>query len=111
MNYDPAQLYFVTIGWISSKKYKSEDQEFLNKILKRILARIDVLKGPQIVNLYYNLYGKALVSLDFATSKDDIILGKTDYMSDIESAINQKTDTLEFNDIVKVLATVKFQEK
>ena len=83
----------------------------MNTLLKRIIIQLDTLRPQQVANLYYTLYGKNLASLDFTATGQTVTGDGMSYMEDIEAAMTQKASEFDFEEIVKVLATIKFQQK
>ena len=98
-DFSPDHCHKVLIGWIQSGQFISDDQEFLNRLLSKVVESISELRSEQITKLYYNLYGKSLASLEFK------------YFPEIEQEIYNRSEELDFVQIVQVLSTFKFMEK
>ena len=99
LEYNADSCHKTLIGWIISGQFGSQDSEFLEKLLDKIIHNIDELRPDQLSKLFYNCYGKNLASISFT------------YYQEIEEAIYFKANQFDFSQIAQVLSTFKFLEK
>ena len=97
--YNSDSCHKILLGWVLSRNYTAEDQEFWDKLLNRILQDLESLRPEQLTKLYYNIYGKNLAALEF------------EYKPEIEEEIYKRAESLDFPQLVQVLATFKFIDK